>query len=120
MGGAKGVLTVRIDGVEDRSAAEALKGVKLYVPRSALPAPDEDEFYYSDLIGLTAVAMDGAELGKVRGVYDFGGGDVIELTGPQGTVMYPFTRAVVPVVDLAQGRIVIDPPAEIEASDGGA
>ncbi len=124
VGEAKGVVTATIDGVGDRTAAEALKGMRLYVPRTALPLPEEEEFYYSDLVGLTAVLADGFELGKVRGVFDFGGGDVIEVLGSGGTRMFPFTRAVVPVVDIAGGRLVVDPPvetevAEEEGNDGG-
>ncbi len=125
LGEAKGVVTVAIDGVGDRNAAEALKGTKLYVARSALPPPAEEEFYYSDLVGLTAVLADGAELGKVKGVFDFGGGVLFEVAGPQGLRMYPFTLAVVPVVDVAGGRLVVEPPLEMEAEappagdDGG-
>lgn len=116
----KGVVTATIDGIGDRTAAEALKGAKLYVPRAALPPPDDEEFYYSDLVGLSVALADGSELGKVRGVFDFGGGDVIEVLGPSGTVMFPFTRAVVPVVDVAGGRLVVEPPIEIEARPEGA
>jgi 16S rRNA processing protein RimM len=115
IGETKAVLTARLDGVDDRTAAEALKGVKLFVARSALPPADEGEFYYSDLVGLRAEAVDGTGLGQVIGVFDFGGGDIIEVSGPAGTAMYPFTRAVVPVVDIAGGRLVIDPPFETEA-----
>lgn len=111
----KGVVLIKLDGVDDRNAAEALKGTKLMVPRAALPEPEEEEFYYSDLIGLRAELQDGTLLGKVKAVFDFGGGDVVEIKGPNGAVMYPFTRAVVPVVDISGGRLVIDPPAEIEA-----
>ena len=117
LGEAKGVVLAKLAGVADRDAAEALKGVKLWVERSALPKPDEDEFYYSDLVGLAAESLDGSPRGRVKGVFDFGGGDIIEISGPEGAVMLPFTRAVVPVVDIAGGRLVIDPPAEIDAGD---
>jgi len=125
VGEAKGVVTAQLQGVEDRNAAEALRGVKLYVPRSALPPADEEEFYYSDLVGLRAEASDGGELGRVKGVFNFGGGDVIELVGPQGSRMISFTRATVPMVDIAGGRLVVELPEEIEArpddaeEDGG-
>jgi 16S rRNA processing protein RimM len=115
VGEGKGAVMVQIEGVGDRHAAEALKGSKLFVARSALPAPGEDEFYCSDLVGLRAVGADGTEMGKVTGMFDFGGGDVIEVAGPGGTRMLPFTRAVVPVVDLSGGRLVIEPPEEVEA-----
>lgn len=109
-GQAKGVLTARAEGVDDRTAADKLKGLRLYVGRDRLPPPDEDEYYHSDLIGLTVDAPQGS-LGTVRRIFDFGAGDVLEVAGGEfGTVMVPFTRAVVPVVDLAGGRLVVDPP----------
>ncbi|HEX7007499.1 MAG TPA: ribosome maturation factor RimM [Alphaproteobacteria bacterium] len=105
------MLVARIEGVEDRDAAEALKGVRLYVARAALPAPGEDEYYEADLIGLAAETVDGTALGTVRAVKDFGAGPLLELV-PRGgrPVLVPFTRAVVPVVDLAGRRVVVDPP----------
>ncbi|MDR3436151.1 ribosome maturation factor RimM [Telmatospirillum sp.] len=114
-GEVKGVVTAEIDGTADRAAAEALKGVRLYVARTMLPAVEEEEFYYSDLVGLVAVRADGEALGKVKGVFDFGGGDVIEIEGPGGTVMIPFTKAAVPVVDIAGSRLVVEPPIMVEA-----
>lgn len=114
----KDQLIARIDGVDDRTAAEALGKVGLYVPRAVLPATGEDEFYYADLIGLAAELTDGTALGTVRAVHDFGAGDVVELRTPEGAdLMVPFTRAVVPVVDLAGRRIVIAPPPGL--LDGG-
>jgi 16S rRNA processing protein RimM len=111
VGPAKGAVLVRIEGIADRDAAEALKGVRLYVPRSSLPAPDEEEFYHADLIGLSVVDAEGAELGRVRAVQDYGAGDLLEVDLATGRpAMLPFTRAVVPEVDLAAGRIVVVPP----------
>jgi 16S rRNA processing protein RimM len=109
---AKNILVARFKGVDDRTAAEKLTNVELYVPRERLPAPDADEFYHADLIGLAAVDAAGTEIGTVVAVHDFGAGDILELrpTGARGTVMLPFTDATVPVVDIAGGRIVIDPP----------
>lgn len=116
LGVAKGLVNAVLAGIADRDAAEALKGVRLYVPRAALPEPDEDEFYYSDLIGLAAELEDGTPYGTVRGVFDFGAGDVVELAFADGrTEMLPFTRAAVPVVDLAAGRLVVAPPVVTEA-----
>jgi len=110
-GQAKGQLLARLKGVEDRDAAEALKGTRLYVPKSALPAPEEDEFYFSDLVGLQADLLDGGKLGSIKEVHDFGAGAILEVTGGEaGIVMVPFTRAVVPEVDLSSGRVVINPP----------
>jgi len=108
---AKGGLVARIAGVEDRDRAEALRGTRLYLARAALPPTAEDEYYHADLIGLDAVLGDGALVGRVRAVHDFGAGDMLELDRPGGPpVVVPFTRTAVPVVDLAAGRIVIDPP----------
>jgi 16S rRNA processing protein RimM len=112
-----------VEGVADRNAAEAIKGVRLYVERSLLPEPeDEDEFYHADLIGLRAETAAGEPFGTVVAVHDFGAGEMLELRPASGpTVMLPFTRAAVPVVDLAAGRIVVEPPEEIpgEDHDGG-
>jgi 16S rRNA processing protein RimM len=126
-GRSKGQLVARIEGVEDRDAAEALKGVRLHAPREVLPDAGEGEYYHADLIGLRADLATGAAggpLGVVRAVYDFGAGPVLEIDGDRcGVVMVPFTRAVVPEVDVAGGRIVIDPPPglfDAPESDEGA
>jgi 16S rRNA processing protein RimM len=110
-GRAKGVVVATIPGIADRDAAEALKGVRLYVPRAALPAPEEEEYYHADLLGLAAVLADGTELGRIRAVHEYGAGDSLEIER-QGAapLLVPFTRAAVPVVDLAAGRVVIEPP----------
>jgi 16S rRNA processing protein RimM len=114
--GATGVVIARVEGVGDRAGAMALKGMRLHVDRDALPAPAGDEFYCADLVGLTAAHADGGFAGKVAGVLNFGGGDVLEIETPEGTsVLIPFTKAAVPVVDLAHGRLVVAPPAEVEA-----
>jgi 16S rRNA processing protein RimM len=113
-------LSARIDGIGDRTAAEALKGLRLCVPRSALPAPREDEFYHVDLIGLRVEVADAGRAavarpwGRVTAVHDFGAGTVLEIAGGDhpagagdGTLLVPFTRAAVPEVDLGAGRLVI-------------
>jgi 16S rRNA processing protein RimM len=113
-------LVARIKGVSDRDAAQALTNIDLYVPRERLPAiEDEDTFYYSDLVGLDAVNEAGARIGTVYAVHDFGAGAVIEITTLDGgeTLMLPFTAATVPNVDLDAKRIVVRPPAEVEAKD---
>jgi 16S rRNA processing protein RimM len=111
VGAAKGVLIGRLDGVENRDAAAALRGHHLYLPRSALPPVAADEFYHADLIGLDAVLGDGTVLGRVRAVHDFGAGDTLEIERHQAPpAMVPFTRAVVPLIDLDRGRLLIDPP----------
>jgi 16S rRNA processing protein RimM len=110
-GSAKGVLVARIAGVEDRDQAAALRGTRLYLPRSALPRTGADEYYHADLLGLEAVLGDGTPVGRVRAIHDFGAGDTLELARPGAPpVMVPFTRAVVPVVDPAAGRLVLAPP----------
>jgi 16S rRNA processing protein RimM len=112
VGQAKGALIVRVPGVADRDAAAALAGTRLYVPRARLPAPEADEFYHTDLIGLRVEAPDGTRLGTIRAVDDFGAGPVLELALADGrAAMMPFTRAVVPEIDLAHGRAVAVLPA---------
>jgi len=106
-----GMVIAMLSGIADRDRAEALRGMRLYAPRAALPAAPENEFYHADLVGLAAQLEDGTALGKVIAVHDFGAGDVIEIARDLGQpVLVPFTRAAVPVVDIAGGRVVIDPP----------
>lgn len=114
------VLVARLKGVTDRNAAERLNGVELYVDRALLPpTEDEDDFYHADLIGLTARLADGTEIGKVAAVPNFGAGDLIEVRDPRGgdTYLYPFTRVVVPEVNIAGGFLIIVPPIEAEIGD---
>jgi 16S rRNA processing protein RimM len=113
---AKGGLVVRAKEVATREQAEALRGLKLYIDRAALPAPDEDEFYVTDLIGLSVVTPDGAPLGTVKAVQDFGAGDLLEVTPPEGgaTWYLPFTRDAVPEVRIADGVVVGVRPDEVE------
>ncbi len=114
---AKRHLVARFRGVADRDAAERLANVRLFVPRERLPPPAADEFYHVDLIGLAAVTADGAEVGTVVAVHDFGAGDILELRPRSGgkTIMLPFAAAFVPVVDIAGGRVVVVPPDGPEA-----
>ena len=109
----KGALVARAREVATREDAEALRGLELYVPRDALPPPDEDEFYLADLIGLRAVTPDGAELGRIKSVQNFGAGDLLEIapeTGP--TWWLPFTKEAVPEVRIAEGLVVVIRPEE--------
>ena len=119
----KGGVIARIKGVGDRTQAEAPKGFKLFVERSALPDAGEDEYYHADLVGLRVELSDGKPMGKVIAVQDFGAGPMLEirLSGPsktegkpgakaENTLLAPFTREIVPEVDLAGGRLVLDPP----------
>jgi 16S rRNA processing protein RimM len=105
-------LAARLSGVLTKEQADGLRGTRLYAPRTALPALPDDEFYHADLLGLTALDTGGAELGKIAAVLNHGAGDLLELRGPglKGSVLVPFTRAIVPTVDLASGRVIIDPP----------
>jgi 16S rRNA processing protein RimM len=107
----KGGVIARIAGVEDRTAAEMLRGVELYLERDALPPAAEGEYYHADLVGLSVELMDGKPLGRVRAVENFGAGDLLAIDRPgRGPVSLPFNDRVVPVVDLAGGRLVVDPP----------
>ena len=121
-GEVKGHLIARIEGVSNRTAAETLKGLKLHISRSALPDPEEDEFYHSDLIGLQAVTTSGEVLGTVSAVEDFGAGDVLEVAGgPYKGLVVPFTKEVVPEVDLEIGTVTVDlPDGLLEPLEGEA
>jgi 16S rRNA processing protein RimM len=115
---AKGHLVATLKGIATREAAERLNGVELYVAREKLPDTDDDEYYHADLIGLAAVTPADEPLGRVIAIHDFGAGTIIEIAPPHGaTMMLPFTHAVVPKVDLANGRVVVELPAEIEGDD---
>ena len=109
-----GGLGARLSGVETKEQADALKGTTLWADRAALPSLPDDEFYHADLIGLEVVDTGGASLGRVRAVHDHGAGDILEIYGAAGVLLVPFTRAAVPTVDLAAGRIVADPPESDE------
>ncbi|MBV9859782.1 MAG: ribosome maturation factor RimM [Alphaproteobacteria bacterium] len=112
IGMAKGAVVAQLSGIADRNAAEALRGLRLYLPRAALPPTEADEYYHADLIGLQALLEDGTPVGRVQAVHDFGAGDTLEVARDgQSPAMIPFTRAVVPVVDLAAGRLILAPPA---------
>ena len=111
---AKDHFVVRLSGIADRDAAEQLANTKLYVPRERLPEPEEpDEFYHADLVGLAVLNRAGQRLGTVVAVHNFGAGNLIEVRPDGGgkTELVPFDAATVPTVDLAAGKIVIDPPA---------
>ena len=113
------VVLVRVEGVEDRDAAQALHGVRLFVERAALPQPEAEEFYHADLIGLAVEDAAGQRLGTVRGVENHGAGDVLAVERPDGREMLlPFTKAAVPLVDIAGGRLVAAPPVEVEVPAG--
>lgn len=109
------VLVATLEGVADRTAAEALKGVRLYVSRAALPEAEEEEYYHADLIGLRVETLAGENIGTVAALFDFGAGDLIEVKGKDGgSRLISFTKRSVPMVDVAGGRLVVDPLAEME------
>jgi 16S rRNA processing protein RimM len=111
VGRARGALLVETPGVSDRDQALALRGTKLYVARAALPPPGEGEFYWEDLVGMRADLRDGTTFGEVTAVHDYGAGASLEVKRPEGMpVLVPFNERAVPVVDIAGGRVVIDPP----------
>jgi 16S rRNA processing protein RimM len=112
----KGGVVARAKEIETREQAEALRGLRLYIPREALPEPeDEDEFYLADLIGLSVETPQGESLGVVRTVQDFGAGDLLEIEPPQGPSWWlPFTREAVPEVRLSERKVIAVPPAETE------
>ena len=115
---AKGHLVATLKGVATREDAERLNGLELYIARDKLPATDDNEYYHADLIGLAAVTPANEPLGRVIAIHNFGAGDIIEIAPPHGaTMLLPFTNEVVPTVDLAGRRVVIELPEEIEGED---
>lgn len=116
-------LIARFTGVDDRTAAEALRGTELYVAREKLPAPGDGDFYLADLIGLTAATADGVIIGEVIDVPNYGAGDLIEIRPEAGgeTLLIPFTHEFAPSVDIADGRILVVPPVLVQdaAEDEG-
>lgn len=111
-----GGLGARLSGVATKEQADALKGVTLWVDRTRLPSLPDDEFYHTDLIGLEVIDTGGAVLGRVAAIHNHGAGDILEIRaqGAKSSLLLPFTKAVVPTVDLAAGRLVADPPGEAE------
>lgn len=114
------VLVARLEGVNDRNAAEKLNGVELFIDRALLPdIEDEDDFYHADLLGLRAQLADGTVLGTVSAVPNFGAGDILEVRDERtgDTYLYPFTKAVVPHVKVKDGYLVIEPPIEADPGE---
>jgi len=119
---------VTLAGIEDRTSAESLKGARLYVPRAVLPAPEADEFYLADLVGLAVEDETGAVRGRVRSVQNFGAGDVLEIENANGEAAFvPFTKDAVPAIDLTGRRITVrsakdeqEEESKSSPKDGGA
>ena len=116
--GKSGEAVISFSGICDRSAAEALKGIELFIAREALPATAEEEFYHADLIGLEAQDSESRVLGKIAAIHNYGAGDVVEIARPDGdTVLLAFTRETVPVIDIPGGRVVVAVPEDDEDND---
>lgn len=115
----KNGFTARLDGVITKEDADALRNTSLYADRAKMPSLPDDEYYYTDLIGLTVLDTGGATLGTVKNVMDHGAGDLLELIvpGQSETILLPFTQAAVPTVDLSAKRIVADPPDGLFPAD---
>lgn len=111
----KGGFVARLGGLNTREQVEAMRGFRLFAPRGKLPALPDDEFYYSDLVGLTVVDTGGVEIGVIRHVAEYGAGDFLEIrvTETGRALLVPFTRDAVPTVDLAAKRVVVDPPEDV-------
>lgn len=105
-------LAARMTGIDSKEDADALRGMGLYALRSQLPETDDDEYYYADLIGLDVFDTGGNPIGKIKAVQNHGATDLLEVFGPglKTTVLIPFTKDVVPTVDIASGRVIADPP----------
>jgi len=117
-GASRGTVIARIAGVADRGAAEALHGLKLYLPRARLDPLNDDEFYHADLIGLSATLPSGALLGRVIAVHDFGAGPMLEIAiAGRDSILVPFNRIEVPRVDLEAGCVIVEPAAELPATE---
>jgi 16S rRNA processing protein RimM len=115
---AKDHLLVRFEGVNDRSAAERLVNTELYVPRARLPEQTgENRFYQADLVGLRVEARDGAALGSVAAVANYGAGDLLEVKPANGgaTYLVPFADPFVPEIDVAGGRVIVELPEDFFA-----
>ncbi len=116
IGESRGALIARFEGVDDRDGVEALRGLRLYVPRRAMPAPEPESYYQTDLIGLRVIDKAGQAIGTVRAVLDLPAGAVIEIARADGgELLLAFTDATVPSIDLEAGLMVVDPPEEVEA-----
>jgi 16S rRNA processing protein RimM len=118
---AKGFLVATLKGVTTRNEAERLNGIELYIARDKLPEAEAGEYYHADLIGLAAVTTVGEPLGHIIAIHNFGAGDILEIAPASGaTMLLPFSNAVVPTVDIASGRVVIEMPDEIEGDSPDA
>jgi len=108
----------KIEGIDDRDIASALKGTRLYVTRDKLPDLEEETWYHADLIGLRAELTDGSDFGEVTALHNFGAGDLIEIKTGDGTkILWSFTKEIVPAIEIKNGRVIVEPPEEISVQD---
>jgi 16S rRNA processing protein RimM len=117
---AKDVCVVAFKEGMTREEAQARRGTKLFVERSALPALEDDEFYHSDLIGLAVQGLDGTPMGKIHSLHDFGSGDLLEIVDTPDRIggwLLAFTRDNVPHISITDGLVTIDPPEETGSRD---
>jgi len=115
------ILVVRVDGVADRTAAEKLTNQSIYIARTDLPPADEEEFYHADLLGLRVETRDGALIGTIANVLNFGAGDILDVRPELGdNLLLPFTKKVVPIVEIANRRVIVDMPDEVIVREEGA
>lgn len=114
-------LTVHIKGINDRTTVEALKGTELYLPRDRLPETDQNTFYHADLIGLRAIDVNGATLGTVNAVQNYGASDILEIKRADSADvdLIPFTNACVPNISIEEGTVTIVLPdfSEVKSDD---
>lgn len=114
-GVSRGAVLADITDITDRTQAEQLTGRELFIERNSLPPTEDDEFYHTDLIGLTVKTLDGQEFGKIKNISDHGAGDIIEIQRSNAqSIFFPFTREVVPNIDVSKGFMTIAPPRETE------
>jgi 16S rRNA processing protein RimM len=115
-----GEAVLSIAELADRGAAESLRGVELFINRAVLPPTAADEFYHADLVGLRAEDREGRALGTVQAIHNYGAGDVIEIARTDGdSVLLPFTRETVPLIEIDKSRIVVAVPEEVETGERG-
>ncbi|MCB9988889.1 MAG: 16S rRNA processing protein RimM [Rhodospirillales bacterium] len=100
-----------VDGISDRTAAEKLHGTALWIDRDALPAPEDGEIYFEDMIGITVVAKDGSTIGHIIGVDDFGAGPLLDIKPESGASFYlPFADQYVLQTDIEGGVVTVEIP----------
>lgn len=101
-------IVAKLDGIDDRDSAELLRGSEIAVPRALMPEPEEDSYYWTDLIGLTVVDKAQNSLGKVDRLLETGAHDVLVVKDGKAEYLIPFVRAIVHTVDLKAGLIEVE------------